>query len=163
MVIGMDRGAPVTPFSRAEPSHAAALRRSVLIATKEEGLRNFDSAICSARGFNVIHARWGDEALQLYGEHRPIALVITDLLYDWADWRQTMHGNGKTIKNGIQLAIEIRKLTPKQPIVVQTYAAIGPLRDYLTENLADIGLLHKPYRPEHLAAFLDELSLAAAG
>lgn len=152
-----------TPVSQTDRGGSAIPRRSVLVATKEEGLRNFDSAICGARGFDVIHARWGDEALQLYRERRPVALVITDLLYDWSDWRLTMGGNGNAIKNGIQLAVEIRKLSPKQPIVVQTYAAIEPLRDYLTGNLADIGLLHKPYRPEHLAAFLDELPLAAAG
>lgn len=151
------------PFSQAGRDTPKALRRTVLVATKEEGLRNFDLAICEARGFAVIHARWGDEALALYREHRPIALVVTDLLYDWSDWRQTMQGSGNTIKNGIQLAVGIRKLSPTQPIVVQTYAAIGPLRDYLTENLADIGLLHKPYRPEDLAAFLDELPLAQAG
>jgi CheY-like chemotaxis protein len=162
MVMGMDGGGLPERLSQASGAGCAMSRRSVLVATKEEGLRNFDSGICADRGFEVIHARWGDEALRLYRAHRPIALVITDLLYDWSDWRSTM-GSGDTIKNGIQLAIEIRKLTPKQPIVVQTYAAIEPLRDYLTENLADIGLLHKPYRPEHLAAFLDELRLPAAG
>ena len=163
MVLEIEWKAPPEPLSQPGRRLLAGPRRWVLVATKEEGLRNFDSAICAARGFDVLHARWGDEALELYCEHRPIALVITDLLYDWCDWRQTMQGNGNTIKNGIQLAVGIRKMAPKQPIVVQTYAAIGPLRDYLTENLADIGLLHKPYRPEHLVAFLDELQLPAAG
>jgi CheY-like chemotaxis protein len=133
-----------------------------LVATKEEGLRNFDSAICEARGFEVIQARRGDEALQLYQQHRPITLVITDLLYDWSDWRLTMRSDGKTIKNGIQLAVAIRKLSPKQPIVVQTYHAIEPLRGHLIASIADIGLLHKPYRPEDLGAFLDKLEMPAA-
>jgi CheY-like chemotaxis protein len=163
MVLEIDRNALPNLVSQAGHGRLASSRRTVLVATKEDGLRNFDAAICRARGFEVIHARWGDESLQLYREHRPIALVITDLLYDWCDWRQTMRGNGSTIKNGIQLAVGIRKITPKQPIVVQTYAAIEPLRDYLTESLADIGLLHKPYRPEHLGAFLDELKLPATG
>ena len=160
-MLEIKRGSALAPS--AARSRGATSRGRILVATKEEGLRNFDSAICSARGFEVIQARWGDEALHLYGERRPIALVITDLLYDWSDWRLTLRDRGSSIKNGIRLAVAIRKLTPKQPIVIQTYAAIEPLREYLTENLADIGLLHKPYRPEHLAAFLDELRLPAAG
>jgi CheY-like chemotaxis protein len=135
----------------------------VLVATKEEGLRNFDSAICTSRGFDVIQARWGDEALHLYREHQPIALVITDLLYDWSDWRLTMRGDGKSIKNGIQLATAIRKISRKQRIVVQTYSAIAPVREHLTGNIADITLLHKPYRPEELAAVLDELKVRTSG
>jgi CheY-like chemotaxis protein len=134
----------------------------VLIATKEEGLRNFDAAICTARGFEVIHARWGDEALQLYREHVPISLIITDLLYDWSDWRLTMRGDGKTIKNGIQLAVAIRKLNPKQRIIVQTYSAVEPVREHLTGNMADIILLHKPYRAEVLTSLLDKSDLRLA-
>jgi CheY-like chemotaxis protein len=135
----------------------------VLVATKEEGLRLFDSAICAAHGFEVIQARWGEQALQLYRENVPIALVITDLLYDWSDWRLTMRGDGKTIKNGIQLAVAIRKLSPKQRIVVQTYSATEPVREHLKGSIADIILLHKPYRPEELAVFLDKLGEPACG
>lgn len=164
MVLDINRTRPVAPHPRAGPTRRASSQPlRVLVATKEEGLRNFDSAICAARGFDVIQARWGDEALQLYREHRPIALVITDLLYDWSDWRLTMRGDGKTIKNGIQLAVAIRKLHAKQPIIVQTYSAIAPVREHLTGDITDIVLLHKPYRPEDLAAFLDDLILPASG
>jgi len=163
MVLGISKASPKTPHSTAIPGRRASSQPRVLVATKEEGLRNFDSAICSARGFEVIQARWGDEALQLYRNHRPIALVITDLLYDWSDWRLTMRGDGKSIKNGIQLAVAIRKLQANQRIVVQTYSAVEPLREHLTGNIADIVLLHKPYRPEDLGIFLDDLKPCARG
>lgn len=162
MVLGIKlgikrRAAPRPPQTRGPAKHSR-----VLIATKEEGLRNFDAAICTARGFEVIHARWGDEALQLYREHVPISLIITDLLYDWSDWRLTMRGDGKTIKNGIQLAVAIRKLNPKQRIIVQTYSAVEPVREHLTGNMADIILLHKPYRAEVLTSLLDKSDLRLA-
>jgi DNA-binding response OmpR family regulator len=161
MVLGINQPTPETPRRPAAPARRASAPSRVLVATKEEGLRNFDSAICAARGFEVIQARWGDEALQLFRDRRPITLVITDLLYDWSDWRLTMRGDGKTIKNGIQLAVAIRKLHAKQRIIVQTYSAIAPVREHLTGSIADIILLHKPYRSEDLAALLDDLKLHA--
>jgi len=163
MVLGINQTTHGTRRPQPAPARRASSPPCVLVATKEEGLRNFNSAICAARGFEVIQARWGDEALQLYRDRRPIALVITDLLYDWSDWRLTMRGDGKTIKNGIQLAVAIRKLHAKQRIIVQTYSAIAPVREHLTGSIADIVLLHKPYRSEELTAFLDDLKLPAAG
>jgi DNA-binding response OmpR family regulator len=130
-------------------------KKRVLIATKEEALRGFDAAICHAHGFETLHARWGDEALELYRQNRPIVLIVTDLLYDWSDWRLAMRGNGQSVKNGIQLAVAVRKLSRKQKVLIHTYAPADQVRAHL--NLEGVVVLQKPFRPEELGEYLDHL------
>jgi DNA-binding response OmpR family regulator len=133
---------------------ALSVPGKVLIVTKEEALLAFESRICSEQGFDVIQSRNGEQAFALFRQYGPVALVVTDLLYDWSDWRLAMRGDGKTIKNGIQLAAAIRKVRRHQNFVIQTYAAVEPIKKHLTRELAGVEMLHKPFRPEQLVAFL---------
>lgn len=135
----------------------------VLLVSKEESLRTFEARICHEVGFEVIHARWGDEALELYKEYRPFIAVITDLLYDWSDWRLAMRGDGKSVKNGLQLAVAIRRLNRKQRIVIQTYAAMDHVSKNLTRDLAGVHILRKPFRPEELSLLLKGTDAKEAG
>jgi len=132
-------------------------KKRVLIATKEEGLRAFDAAICRDRGFETLHARWGEEALKVFRQHRPVDLIVTDLLYDWSDWRLTMKGDGKTIKNGIQLAMAVRKLSRRQKVLIHTYAPAEQVRTHLHHALKGVVVLQKPFRPEELAEYLEQV------
>jgi CheY-like chemotaxis protein len=126
----------------------------ILVVTKEEALRAFVTRICTGAGFEVVQARWGDEALDVYRQQRPFRAVITDLLYDWSDWRLALRGDGKSVKHGLQLAAAIRRICPSQAIVLQTYAAIDEVSKHLTDDLAHVKMLHKPFRPEALLELL---------
>jgi len=132
-------------------------RKRILIATKEESLRAFDAAICEAHGFQTLHAPWGDEALEVFRRNRPIALVVTDLLYDWSDWRRAMSGDGQTIEDGIQLAAALRKLSRRQKVLIHTYAPAEQVRAHLQKGLAGVVILQKPFRPEELAEYLTQV------
>jgi CheY-like chemotaxis protein len=132
-------------------------KKRVLIATKEEGVRAFDAAICRDHGFEILHARWGEEALELFRQHRPVALIVTDLLYDWSDWRLAMNGDGQTIKNGIQLAMAVRKLSRRQKVLIHTYAPAEQVRTHLHHALRGVVVLQKPFRPEELGEYLDQV------
>jgi CheY-like chemotaxis protein len=138
------------------PAPAPPSAPRILIVTKEEALRAFVTRICAGAGFEVVQARWGDEALDLYRQHRPFRAVITDLLYDWSDWRLALRGDGKSVKHGLQLAAAIRRICPAQAIVLQTYAAINEVSKHLTHDLAHVKMLHKPFRPEALLGLLRE-------
>ena len=150
------------------PRPAIATPSKVLIVTKEEALRKFESEICAAAGYEALHARWGDQALDLYREHAPLALVITDLLYEWTDWRMAVRNEGENVKNGLQLALAARRLYSQQRVVIQTYAALDHVTGFMVNNLlindlAGVNLLHKPFRPEQLLALLKEEEIPKAG
>lgn len=134
---------------------SALPKKQVLIVTKEEAVRAFDAEICKARGFETLHARWGEEALEVYRKNRPIALVITDLLYEWSDWRLARQGDGLSVKNGIQLALALRKLSRKQKVLIHTYAPADQVRSHVT--VESVILLQKPFRPEDLGEYLDQV------
>jgi CheY-like chemotaxis protein len=132
-------------------------KKRVLIATKEGALRAFDAAICRGHGFETLHARWGEEALELFRQHRPVDLIVTDLLYEWSDWRLAMQGDGKSIKNGIQLAVAVRKLSHRQKVLIHTYAPAEQVRSHLHHALKGVVVLQKPFRPEELGEYLDQV------
>jgi DNA-binding response OmpR family regulator len=156
MLVVMD-----TPSELQRPIPSSPLK--VLVVTKEEALRKFETEICAGAGYEVLHARWGDQALDLYREHAPVTLIITDLLYEWTDWRMAMRNEGENVKNGLQLAVAVRRLHNQQRVVIQTYAALDHVTHFLVNDLAGVSLLHKPFRPEQLLALLKEEEVSKAG
>jgi DNA-binding NtrC family response regulator len=71
------------PEVPASPAPAAETRgaETILVAEDEEGVRNLVSQILVRRGYEVITARDGDEALWLAGQHRgTIHLLLTDVI-----------------------------------------------------------------------------------
>jgi CheY-like chemotaxis protein len=57
----------------------SAERRTILVADDEASIRKLIVKALAAKGFDTIEAQNGLEAVQLYGTHRGIDLVITDV------------------------------------------------------------------------------------
>ncbi|MFB3819384.1 MAG: ATP-binding protein [Candidatus Methylomirabilales bacterium] len=71
------------PETAAPPVPAAEIRggETILVAEDEEGVRNLVSQILVRRGYEVLTARDGEEALRLAGQHRgTIHLLLTDVI-----------------------------------------------------------------------------------
>ena len=127
-----------------------ATKGRILEVSDEEAIREIIVAMCESRGFEVIQARCGDEALSLYRTCGPFALVLSDLYwYDGGAIEPSLN-NTETIRHGIQLALAIRKLAPEQKIVIHTAAS----QVQIPTELADIRILKKPFGSEELQALL---------
>jgi len=100
----------------------------------------------------VIQARCGDEALNIYRKCGPFAFVLSDLYWYDADAIEPPLSKNKAIRNGIQLALAIRKLAPEQEIVIHTAAL--HVHEQIPTELADIRILKKPFNREELLSLL---------
>jgi CheY-like chemotaxis protein len=128
-----------------------ATKGCILEVGDDEVIRELIAAICNNRGFDVVQARCGDEALNLYQKRGPFVLVLSDLYYyDRVPEPPVSHT--KVIRHGIQLALAIRKLAPEQKIVIHT--AASTMREQMPEELGDISILKKPFRRKQLDALL---------
>ncbi|NJK91719.1 MAG: response regulator [Blastochloris sp.] len=116
---------------------------TALVVEDENGIRNILCSSLRHRGFNVVEARNGEEALFLYRENPTgIHLVITDLMMPQMD--------------GCTLARHLKELSPKLPII-----GTSGLAD--TENMTEIKesgirhLLAKPYTLQSLFNKVNEI------
>ena len=136
-------------LKKSEPTPATKGR--ILEVGDDEGIRELIAAICKNRGFDVVQARYGDEALKLYRKRGPFVLVLSDLYYyDCVPEPPVSHT--KVIRHGIQLALAIRKLAPAQKIVIHT--AASRVREQMPKELGDISILKKPFSWKELEALL---------
>lgn len=133
-------------------AHTPSTKRRILEVSDEGAVREMIAAICKSRGFDVIQARCGNEALKLYRKGRPFTLVLSDLYWYGGDRIEPPLSDTKTIRHGIQLAVAIRKLAPAQNIVIHT-AALN-VREQMPKELGDIRILEKPFRKEELESLL---------
>jgi CheY-like chemotaxis protein len=139
---------------KAEEGSILPIKRRILEVSDEEVLREIIAAICKRRGFDVIQARCGDEALRLYRKSGPFALVLCDL-YWYDKIPEPPLSNAKAIRHGIQLASAIRRIAPKQKMVIHTGAF--QVREQMPEELDDVPILSKPFRMEELESSLENL------
>ena len=134
------------------PGRTTATKGRILEVSDELAVREIIAAICKSRGFDVIQARDGDEALSLYRKFGPFVLVLSDLY--WYDGGiEPLPSNIKTIRHGIQLALVIRKLVPEQNIVIHTSAS--QVGEHIPKELGDIRILEKPFSREELEPCLE--------
>jgi CheY-like chemotaxis protein len=128
-------------------------KRRILEVSDSEGTREMNAAICEKRGFEVVQASQGEEALKLYQKSGAFAAVFTDLY--WYDEIPEPPLRIQTIRDGIQLALAIRRIAPEQRIVIHT--ASSTVREQMPEELRDVLVLQKPYRLKELELFLENL------
>jgi CheY-like chemotaxis protein len=124
----------------------------ILEVSDHASIRELIGAFCESRGFDVIQARSGDEALNLFRKRGPFKLVLTDLYWYDGDAIEPPLSNKKAIRHGIQLALAIRKLAPEQNIVIHT--AASQVREQMPKELSDIRVLEKPFSREELESLL---------
>lgn len=113
---------------------ASKARAAILLADDESSVRYFLSRLLEVKGYCVYPAADGEEAALLFREHAEnIGLLLTDL---------TMPR-----KDGIELALELRRLCPPLPVVFMS----GDYRDW-QEKLMTLSFprLQKPFTPDAL-------------
>lgn len=129
------------------------LNKRVLAVCDSEAQRSLIVAIGERHGFQIFQASHGDEALKLYRQHGPFALVLTDLYF--YDEVPEPPLKTKAIRDGIQLALAIRKLAPGQKIVLQTASMLS--RVQVPKGLSHLPVLQKPYSLSELESILERL------
>jgi PAS domain S-box-containing protein len=72
---------PVTPPKPAEAADPVAGSETILLAEDEEGVRRFVASVLRSRGYSVLEAANGREALEVAGRHGgPIHLLLSDVV-----------------------------------------------------------------------------------
>ncbi len=123
---------------------SAAAKGRVLEVGDVSAVRAYVAEICQRRGFEMIQARCGNEALDLFRKCGPFVLVLSDLYWYDEGGPEPPLSNTKSIRHGIQLASAIRQLVPEQNIVIHTGASL--VREHMPKKLSDIRILKKPFR-----------------
>ncbi len=110
------------------------MRRTVLLADDEDGIRKVLGLIIADLGYEVIQARDGREALDLFRTHAP-RIVITDVRMPRMD--------------GLDLLKAIKAESPETEVVIITgHADIELAIEGLKHDAGDF--IHKPIQPETL-------------
>jgi CheY-like chemotaxis protein len=129
------------------------VKKRILEVSDDKCVREVTVAICERQGFNVIQTSHGDDAFKLYRECGPFALVLTDLYFYDRVPEAPLDSN--TIRDGIQLALAIRRLIPDQKIVIHTGSRT--LRGQILKTLPQVPILQKPYSVRELESVLKSL------
>jgi signal transduction histidine kinase/CheY-like chemotaxis protein len=126
----------------APPKVADAGSETLLLVEDEEGVRKLLTHVLRRRGYKVIEASNGEEALRLFDSHRAsISLVLTDMVMP--------HMSGR------ELGEKLRVLSSELKIIYMS----GYTDDVLVRTGAlgpGMSFLQKPLRPEVLAAKVRE-------
>jgi two-component system cell cycle sensor histidine kinase/response regulator CckA len=122
------------PTPRILPPRASELRghETVLVVEDEDGVRNLVKRVLDDRGYHVIAARDGEEALRICAEVA-VDLVLTDV-----------------IMPGITGHVLAARLRARRPTRVLFMSGYDP------EDAPAGGLLRKPFRPNELASRVRE-------
>jgi PAS domain S-box-containing protein len=109
---------------------------TILLVEDEEAVRSFAARALRMRGYNVLEASGGEEALEIVQGGADIHLVITDVVMPNMD--------------GPTMVKHVKKLKPELPVIFMSgYAEEAFRRD---EGAGDIHFLPKPFGLKQLAA-----------
>jgi len=139
---------PAAPVEAA-PARDITGQDTVLLVEDEEAVRSFAARALRVRGYKVLEAPGGEEALELVRNHPgPIHLLITDVVMPNMD--------------GPTLVRNLKRLRPEIAVIFMSGYAEEAFRRN-EQNTADMHFLPKPFGLKQLAAKVkDVLSLAPA-
>jgi two-component system cell cycle sensor histidine kinase/response regulator CckA len=122
---------------------------TILLVEDEEAVRSFAARALKLRGYQVLEASGGEEALELVRRHAAtIHLLITDVVMPNMD--------------GPTLVRAVRRLRPDMAVIFMSGYAEEAFRRH-DENAAELHFLAKPFGLKQLAAKVkDVLSRAPA-
>jgi len=116
---------------------------TIMLVEDEEAVRSFAARALRMRGYNVIEASGGDEALEkMKRETAPIHLLITDVVMPNMD--------------GPTLVRHVKRLKPDMAVIFMSGYAEEAFRRN-DENAADLHFLPKPFGLKQLAAKVKEV------
>ncbi|HSZ11861.1 MAG TPA: response regulator, partial [Rhizomicrobium sp.] len=134
--------APIAEPERASPRDVTG-QDTILLVEDEEAVRSFAARALRMRGYNVLEAPGGEEALEIVRNHKPtIHLLITDVVMPNMD--------------GPTLVRAVRRLRPDMQIVFMSGYAEEAFRRN-DEKAEDLHFLPKPFGLKQLAAKVKEV------
>jgi len=138
----IDANAPVIAEAAAAPRDVTG-QDTILLVEDEEAVRSFAARALRMRGYNVIEASGGEEALEIVrgGEHE-LHLVITDVVMPNMD--------------GPTMVRHVKGLKPDLPVIFMSGYAEEAFRRN-DEKAEDIHFLPKPFGLKQLAAKVKEV------
>ena len=120
---------------------------TILVVDDEALVLEVTQEILESRGFAVLTASGGSEALELFARHRAdVVAVVLDMTMPEMD--------------GEEVFRRLRQIDPRAPVVMMS----GYSRKKVPRRILDSGLggfLHKPFRPQDLIDKLREMLEAA--
>ena len=120
-----------------EAGPVAGGSETILLVDDEAVVRNLGHTILTRRGYRVLVAEDGQQAVEIYqGCPGRIDLVILDLTMPRLSGRDTLQ--------------RIRAIDPGVPVLLASGYAAEQLADPGAEGV--VAFLHKPYRPQELAS-----------
>jgi two-component system cell cycle sensor histidine kinase/response regulator CckA len=129
--------APAPP--RREPPKDLTGRGTVLLVEDEDAVRNFAARALGQRGYRVLEATTGAEALEVFTSHNGgVDLVVSDVVMPEMD--------------GPTLMKHLRSERPDLKIIFISGYAEDAFRRNLSENEEDFMFLQKPFDLKELAA-----------
>jgi two-component system cell cycle sensor histidine kinase/response regulator CckA len=122
---------------------------TILLADDHDGVCEMAQSVLTAKGYHVLLAHDGEEAVEVYTTHRDrISLVLLDVIMPR--------------KNGPEVFAAIKALNPSVSVVFATgYSNETAVLADLVER--GVAVLRKPYSPSVLCRRLREVLDAAAG
>jgi len=120
----------------AAPARDVTGQDTILLVEDEEAVRSFAARALRMRGYEVLEASGGDEALEIVQSGAEIHLIVTDVVMPNMD--------------GPTMVKHVKKLKPDLPVIFMSgYAEEAFRRD---EGSGDIHFLPKPFGLKQLAA-----------
>lgn len=115
--------------------------KTILIAEDDESSYKFIELLLKDKGINLLRAINGDEAIEICKTHDEIDLILMDI---------KMSG-----MNGLEAAMEIKKLNPGIPIIIQTAFAMQNDEKLILEAGCD-DYISKPIKKEKLLYVIEK-------
>ncbi len=133
------------PAGKAPAAIASPEGKVVLIVEDEDPVRTFSSRALKARGYTVLEAADGEQAISLLQDHDEVDVLITDMVMPGMD--------------GATLARLVRQEYPSIRVILMS----GYSEDIASDDLADspdVLFLAKPFSLDALAAKVAEATAA---
>jgi len=145
----IDQNAVALELERAAPRDVTG-QDTILLVEDEEAVRSFAARALRMRGYNVIEASGGEEALEhVRADKAPIHLIITDVVMPNMD--------------GPTMVRQVKRIRPDMQVIFMSGYAEEAFRRN-DEKAEDLHFLPKPFGLKQLAAKVKEvLSGAPAG
>ena len=119
--------------------------KTILVAEDENVNFMYIQIVLSSFGLNIIHAKNGQEAIDLIKKHPEIELGLIDIKMP--------------IVNGVDAAKEIKKMRPGMPMIAQTAYALESDKDMIPKDLFDTYItkpINKDYLKEQISNYLKD-------
>lgn len=117
--------------------------RRILLIDDDASIRQTLHIALTKAGYEVVDAKDGQEAMRIWRD-QGMDLVITDLYMP--------------DKNGLEVIMELRALSPSTPVIAMTHGGRGKQMDILGDAklLGAVRAIAKPFRLEEIVAVVDE-------